>query len=157
MEREISGLLRQYERGTLTRRELVRGLAMMTVAVGSASAATPGFSATTINHVSIQVSDLKRSVDFYTRVFNLPKRVADRPDVAVRLGVGPSHLTLRQDKQSGLVDHFCMGVEKFDHDSVVRDLKERGVSPEPDEHGFAAFHVKDPDGFSVQLEDASAF
>ena len=50
-----------------------------------------------------------------------------------------------------------MGVEKFNRESVIRDLKERGVSPEPDEHGFAAFHVKDPDGFSVQLEDSSAF
>lgn len=157
MEHEISGLLKQYEHGALTRRQLVQGLTLMAVAGSSASAAAGGFAATTINHVSIQVSDLKRSVEFYKRVFNLPARVADRPDVAVRLGVGPSHLTLRQDKQAGVVDHFCMGIEKFNRESVIRDLKERGVSPEPDEKGFAAFHVKDPDGFSVQLEDASAF
>jgi catechol 2,3-dioxygenase-like lactoylglutathione lyase family enzyme len=157
VEHVISNLLRRYESGFLTRRELVQGLAMLTFASGSASAAPNGFAATTINHVSIQVSDLKRSAEFYRRVFALPTRVAQRPDVAIRLGVGPSHLTLRQDKQAGLVDHFCLGVDKFNRESVIRDLKQRGVSPEPDENGFSGFHVKDPDGFNVQLEDSSAF
>jgi catechol 2,3-dioxygenase-like lactoylglutathione lyase family enzyme len=157
VEHVISDLLNSYEKGSLTRRELVRGLAMLALAPSSVSAAPAGFAATTINHVSIQVSDIKRSSEFYQRVFGLPVRVADRPDVAVRLGVGKSHLTLRQDKPSGLVDHFCMGVDKFNREAVIRNLKERGVNSEPDEHGFAAFHVKDPDGFSVQLEDSSAF
>lgn len=157
MEHIISNLLKSYEKGSLTRRELVQGLAMLAVAAGPVSAAPAGFAATTINHVSVQVSDLKRSKEFYERVFALPVRVADRPDVAIRLGVGKSHLTLRQAKPSGLVDHFCMGVDNFNRESVIRDLKERGVSPEPDEHGFSAFHVKDPDGLDVQLEDSSAF
>ncbi len=157
MEHVISNLLKSYEKGSLSRRELVQGLAMLAVAARSASAAPAGFAATTINHVSIQVSDLKRSTEFYKTTFGLPVRVADRPDVAVRLGVGKSHLTLRQAKPSGLVDHFCMGVDGFNHDSVVRELKERGVNSEPDEHGFSAFHVKDPDGLDVQLEDSSAF
>ena len=156
MEHVISSMLGRYESGTLTRRELIQGLAMLAVASETASAANTGFAAATINHVSIQVSDLKRSAEFYMRAFALPKRVAANPS-AIRLGVGPSHLTLRQDKVAGLVDHFCMGVEKFNREAVIRDLKARGVTPEPDEKGFAGFHVKDPDGFSVQLGDSSEF
>jgi catechol 2,3-dioxygenase-like lactoylglutathione lyase family enzyme len=156
VEHVISSLLGRYENGTLTRRELIQGLAMLTVASGTASAETPGFTAATINHVSIQVSDIKRSTEFYMRAFGLPKRVAANPS-AVRLGVGPSHLTLRQDKPSGLVDHFCLGVDKFNRESVIRDLKARGVTPEPDEKGPQGFHVKDPDGFRVQLGDSSEF
>jgi catechol 2,3-dioxygenase-like lactoylglutathione lyase family enzyme len=156
MENIISSLLGRYERGTLTRRELIQGLAMLTVAGGTVSAADTGFAATTINHVSIQVSDIKRSADFYMRAFGLPKRKAGNPD-AVRLGVGPSHLTLRQEKPSGNVDHFCLGIDKFNRESVIRDLKARGVSPEPDEKGPQGFHVKDPDGFRVQLGDSSEF
>lgn len=156
MEHVISTLLGRYEKGTLTRRELIQGLAMLTAAAGSLSAADSGFAATTINHVSIQVSDIKRSTEFYMRTFGLPKRKAGNPD-AVRLGVGPSHLTLRQEKPSGNVDHFCLGIDKFNHDSVVRDLKARGVAPEPDEKGPQGFHVKDPDGFRVQLGDSSEF
>jgi catechol 2,3-dioxygenase-like lactoylglutathione lyase family enzyme len=156
MENVISSLLGRYEKGTLTRRELIQGLALLTVAGGAVSAADSGFAAATINHVSIQVSDIKRSAEFYMRAFGLPKRKAGNPD-AVRLGVGPSHLTLRQEKPSGNVDHFCLGIDKFNHDSVVRDLKARGVTPEPDEKGPQGFHVKDPDGFRVQLGDSSEF
>jgi catechol 2,3-dioxygenase-like lactoylglutathione lyase family enzyme len=156
MEHVISNLLGRYERGTLTRRELIQGLAMLTVAGGAVSAADTAFKAATINHVSIQVSDIQRSAEFYMRAFGLPKRKAGNPD-AVRLGVGPSHLTLRQEKPSGNVDHFCLGIDKFNHDLVVRDLKARGVTPEPDEKGPQGFHVKDPDGFRVQLGDSSEF
>jgi catechol 2,3-dioxygenase-like lactoylglutathione lyase family enzyme len=156
MEHLISNLLGRYEKGSLTRRELIQGLAMLTVASGTLSAADTGFAAATINHVSIQVSDIKRSTEFYMRAFGLPKRKAGNPD-AVRLGVGPSHLTLRQEKPSGNVDHFCLGIDKFNHDSAVRDLKARGVTPERDEKGPQGFHVKDPDGFRVQLGDSSEF
>jgi catechol 2,3-dioxygenase-like lactoylglutathione lyase family enzyme len=156
VEHVIASLLGRYESGTLTRRELIQGLAMLTVAGGTASAADTGFHAVTINHVSIQVSDIKRSADFYMRAFGLPKRVAANPS-AIRLGVGPSHLTLRQEKPSGNVDHFCLGIDKFNRESVIRDLKARGVTPEPDEKGPQGFHVKDPDGFRVQLGDSSEF
>lgn len=156
MEHVISNLLVRYENGKLTRRELIQGLAMLTVASGTLSAADSGFVGATINHVSIQVSDIKRSAEFYVRAFGLPKRVAGNPS-AVRLGVGPSHLTLRQEKPSGIVDHFCVGIDKFNRESVIRDLKARGVIPEPDEKGPQGFHVKDPDGFRVQLGDSSEF
>jgi catechol 2,3-dioxygenase-like lactoylglutathione lyase family enzyme len=156
VEHVISSLLGRYEKGALTRRELIHGLAMLTVASGALSAADTGFSAATINHVSIQVSDIKRSAEFYMRAFGLPKRKAGNPD-AIRLGVGPSHLTLRQEKPSGNVDHFCLGIDKFSRESVIRDLKARGVTPEPDEKGPQGFHVKDPDGFRIQLGDSSEF
>ena len=156
MEHIISSLLGRYENGTLSRRQLIQGLAMLTVAGGTASAADTGFHATTINHVSIQVSDIKRSAEFYMRAFGLPRRVAANPN-AIRLGLGPSHLTLRQEKPSGNVDHFCLGIEKFNRESVIRDLKARGVTPEAEEMGPQGFHVKDPDGFRIQLGDSSEF
>src|SRR5947207_7660490 len=156
MEHVISSLLGRYESGTLTRRELIQGLAMLTAVGGTASAADTGFHAATINHVSIQVSDIKRTAEFYMRAFGLPRRTATNPS-SIRLGVGPSHLTLRQEKPSGNVDHFCLGIDNFNHDSVVRDLKARGVTPDPDETTPQGFHVKDPDGFRVQLGDSSEF
>ena len=61
------------------------------------------------------------------------------------------------EKPSGNVDHFCLGIDKFNRESVIRDLKARGVAPEPDEKSPQGFHVKDPDGFRVQLGDSSEF
>ncbi|HMI96240.1 MAG TPA: VOC family protein, partial [Micropepsaceae bacterium] len=70
MEQVINNLLGRYERGALSRRELVGALAVVALTNQSASAA--GFESSTLNHVSITVSNLQRSVEFYRNVFGLP-------------------------------------------------------------------------------------
>ena len=69
MEHFISNLLSCYEKGTLTRRQTIRGLAVLAATGGAASAAEGQDNAeirgNSINHVSIRVSDLERSVEFY--------------------------------------------------------------------------------------------
>ena len=72
METVIDHLLVSYERGALSRREIVGALAMLTTAAGSAAAAPAGFAGSSLNHVSITVSNIERSVEFYGRVFALP-------------------------------------------------------------------------------------
>src|SRR6202451_3050237 len=66
MEPIISDLLTRFEKGSLSRRELVRGLAILT-ASGTAATAQEDidFKSADIDHVSIQVADLQRSVEFY--------------------------------------------------------------------------------------------
>jgi hypothetical protein len=67
MQSIISNLVARFEKGSLSRRELVQGLAML-AASGTAAAAQEGidFKDADIDHVSIHVADLQRSVDFYT-------------------------------------------------------------------------------------------
>ena len=65
MEVMISQLLNRFERGGLTRRELVQGLTMLTAAGATLSDARGedgGIKVARIDHVSIQVSDLPRSL-----------------------------------------------------------------------------------------------
>ncbi len=69
----------------------------------------------------------------------------------MRLRVGSSYLALRRRKDPGRVDHFALGVANFNKALITRDLINRGVPPEKDEEGDAGFHVKDPDGFRVQI------
>jgi catechol 2,3-dioxygenase-like lactoylglutathione lyase family enzyme len=149
MENLISNLVRRYELGSLTRRELIQSLAMLTAATGTASAA--GFRASSIDHVSVVVSDFERLADFYQRVSGLSTLNKDPADETVRLKVGSGYLALRHRKDTGRVDHFALGVANFDKQSITRDLIQRGVSTEKDEDGDAGFHVKDPDGFPVQI------
>ena len=148
MEHAISGLLERFERGTLTRRELIQALAMVAVAGGTASAA--GLRAGSINHVSVLVSEMQRSVDFYNRVFGLTVSNEDKANQIVRLGIGGKILvSLRHEPPPGLIDHFAIGVERFDKEAVTRDLKELGLTPR--ENLEFGFHVKDPDGANVQI------
>ena len=155
METVISSLLTRFERGALTRRELIQGLAMLTAATGPAFAVPvqeTGLKSTKIDHVSIQVSDLPRSISFYQKIFGLSVVSEDKPNEIVRLGVGKALVSLHHKGPTGIVDHFAIAVENFNRDSVTRELKQRGVNPE--ENLDAGFHIKDPEGISVQIVGA---
>src|SRR5689334_16142771 len=95
MEHEISTLIGRYEKGSLSRRELVATLAMLAAAPTIASAAPAGFASAGLNHVSVTVSDLNRSVEFYRRVFALLVMPQNGNNL-VQLGVGKQHLSIRQ-------------------------------------------------------------
>jgi hypothetical protein len=51
------------------------------------------------------------------------------------------------------VDHFAIGIPRFNRDAAARYVKERGATPL--EGNFAGFHVKDPDGIRVQISSQS--
>src|SRR6266705_5152680 len=147
MEAVISDLLKRFETGTLTRRELVQGLAMLAAASSTSSAAgsqEAGFKVAKIDHVSIQVSDLPRSIAFYQNLFGLSVVSEDKSNEIVRLGITKTLVSLHHKSPTGIVDHFAIGVDPFNKESVTRDLKRRGATPE--ENIDAGFHIKDPEG-----------
>ena len=153
MEAIISNLLNRFEKGALSRRGLIQGLTMLTAAGGAAHAQAPGIKAAKIDHMSIQVSDLPRSIAFYQKMFGLVTVSEDKPNEIVRLGMGTKALvSLHHKSPTGLVDHFAIGVENFNKDAVTRELKARGVTPE--DNLDAGFHIIDPEGISVQIVGA---
>jgi len=145
MKSTISRLLKGYENGRLSRRELVQGLAVLAAGAGTMSAA--GFQGNGINHVSLYVSNLQRSTDYYQRVFGCS---VNKRDGNNQLTFGKGFLVLREGKPPGKVDHFAIGVDNFNQDSVTADLKSRGATPISQQGDFG-FHVVDPDGFPVQI------
>ena len=151
MELVISHLVDRFERGTLTRRELVQGLAMLSAGAALCEAQPgPATQGTRIDHVSIQVRDLPRSVAFYQEMFGLSVVSEDKPNEIVRLGVERSVLvSLHHKNPTGIVDHFAIGVRNFSRDAVERTLRER--SAEPSDNLDAGFHILDPEGISVQI------
>jgi catechol 2,3-dioxygenase-like lactoylglutathione lyase family enzyme len=152
VETIISNLVTRFERGALTRRELIRGLAMLTAASGTAAATgleETGFKGAKIDHVSIQVNNLQRSIDFYQNMFGLSVVSQDKSNEIVRLGITKTLVSLHHKSPTGIVDHFAIGVDPFNKESVTRDLKQRGATPE--ENIDAGFHIKDPEGLSVQI------
>ena len=155
MEAIISSLLDRFEKGALTRRGLIQGLTMLAAAGASSDALAqdPGIKGTKIDHVSIQVKDLPRSIAFYEKMFSLTIVSEDKPNEIVRLGTaGKTLVSLHHKNPTAVVDHFAIGVEKFNKDVVTRQLKERGANPE--DNLDAGFHILDPEGISVQIVGA---
>jgi catechol 2,3-dioxygenase-like lactoylglutathione lyase family enzyme len=137
----------------LTRRDLMQGLALLAAGSGAAAEAQTqesAMKAAKIDHISIQVSDLARSVAFYENLFGLTVAGEDKPNEIVRLGICKGTLvSLHHKNPTAVVDHFAIGIEKFNKDAVTQTLKARGITTE--ENLDAGFHIKDPEGISVQI------
>jgi len=154
MEAIISNLVNRYEKGALSRRGLIQGLAMLAAggAASTSQAQESALKGTKIDHISIQVTDLPRAVAFYEKTFGLTVMSEDKPNEISRLGAGKIIVSLHHKSPTGLVDHFAIGVENFNKDAVTRTLKDRGITPE--ENLDAGFHIKDPEGMNVQIVGA---
>ena len=153
MEAIISKLVERFERGALTRRELVQGITALAGAAGPAAQAQgAGLKGVKIDHISIQVSDLPKSIAFYQKIFGLTILGEDKPNEIVRMGIGRVSVSLHHKNPTAVVDHFAIGVEGFNREAVTRTLKELGQNPE--NNLDAGFHIKDPEGISVQIVGA---
>jgi catechol 2,3-dioxygenase-like lactoylglutathione lyase family enzyme len=155
MEAIISDLLNRFEKGALSRRGLIQGLAMLTAAGGAASVAPAqegGLKGVKIDHISIQVTDLPRAVAFYEKVFGLTVLGEDKPNEIARLGAGKIIVSLHHKNPTGIVDHFAIGVENFNKGRVTEQLKALGITPE--DNLDAGFHIQDPEGMNVQIMGA---
>jgi catechol 2,3-dioxygenase-like lactoylglutathione lyase family enzyme len=157
MEHIISKLLREYEHGRVTRRQLIRTLAIAATAtstLGKAEAAPAN--AVSINHVSMQVADYTKTRDFYAGLFGM-KVSDDDGKTQCRLTFGdniliPRNASSRPGGKTG-VDHIAYTLANWDSDKSVKpaveaELKRRGLNIRVTE---GSFHVQDPDGFEVQM------
>ena len=152
MESLIDDLVRRFERGAVTRRQLIAGLSALVAGTGTpreTSAQAPGLRGTGIDHVSILVADPQRSAAFYQSLFGMTPVSEDKPNQILRLGMKRTIVSLRQEGPSGVVDHFAISVENFNREAVTGLLKQRGLTPQ--ENVQFGFHIKDPDGVVVQI------
>jgi catechol 2,3-dioxygenase-like lactoylglutathione lyase family enzyme len=154
METIIAGLISHFEKGSLSRRDLVQALTILAAsgtAVGAAAAAQDelDFKAANIDHVSIHVADLKRSVQFYQNMFGFTVVSQDQAQGITRLGNGKVLVSLNNGKGAGTIDHFAIGIPRFDAQSGRQYFTQRGAMPLQGD--YAGFHIKDPDGVNVQI------
>ncbi|MGH8246246.1 MAG: VOC family protein [Gammaproteobacteria bacterium] len=150
MQEMIGDLVRAYEAGRVSRRQLIQGLAA--IAGAAAAVAAPPqvpstFSGVSINHTALRVTNIARSRDFYQKHFGLP--VIQQSESQCFLGLGPNFLALFRNQAAGL-DHHCIAIEKFNAEAVVEELKRQGFSPRRPA-GSDRVYFPDPDGLVVQV------
>src|SRR4051794_12156857 len=154
MEQIIAKLLHDFERGKMNRRQLIQSLtvaASAAAATGTAAAAGGhGFKAVTVNHISYQVADYTKTRDFYKDLLGMT--VSHDDGRQCYLSLGDTFLLPRNARQGTTapkVDHIAYTIETWDKNAVEAELKSRGLTPRPDTED--SFHVKDPDGFDLQI------
>lgn len=144
----IEKLLSAYESGRSTRRQFVQALTGLLVmsGIGQAQTRPSPFAGRSLNHVAINVSDLKRSRKFYQQLLGLPMIGEDSDSCNLSLGEG--FLSINQDPQPG-INHFCIGVEGFELATVRKKLTKESLQPRVEYD--TQIYFDDPDGIKVQL------
>ena len=147
MERIISGMLKEYECGHLSRRHLIRGLSALTLVASPARAAESTFKGVGLNHIAIRVADVRRSREFYQKHLGLP--LIRESETSCFLKMGDEFLTLFKNERPGL-DHYCVAIDSFQPDAVMSELNRQGLKPKRPT-GTDRIYFPDPDGLDVQL------
>ena len=107
-----------------------------TTAIAAVFAPT-GWKTTSLEHITFRVADYRKEAAFYIALMGW---------------------TIRSDDgKQAVVDSFCVGIEPWSAKTVERELKARGLTPiaETGPNGFESFHVKDLDGFDLQISNGA--
>jgi metallothiol transferase len=147
MRELIATILDRYESGRVSRRDLIRTIAALAAAAQSAPAASSTFKGAGLNHIAVRVTDIPRTRAFYQGLLGLP--IISESDSSLFLKLGDEFLTFFKNRTPGL-DHYCIAIENFKPDDVMRQLAAKGLEPRRP-NGTDRIYFHDPDGLEVQL------
>jgi len=179
VETIINGLLTDFEKGKMTRRQLIQSLALAAAAAGpvatvgaqGASTIPPATGAAPVkavwrDHISYAVTDYRKSTAFYRDLMGWEIKNDDgKQQCTMKIGdIGEIIVRNKREGAAGggqgapvtsVINHVSFGVAPWDTDKVKAELEKRGLNPRPDMvgQGFKSFHVKDPDGWDLQISN----
>ena len=155
----------------ITRRQALVSLPALATALAQSGKAP--IRVRSLNHMTLTVSDRKRSVEFYQGLLGLPVQHRQGASTGLRIGSGPQYISLAQGGPNAkpAIAHFCMTVDRFNVARITDALANHGVTKGdpgpmktwvrmrgPDaggaKEGTPELYLGDPDGIHVQLQDA---
>ena len=152
----IDKLVDAFEAKRLSRRQLIAGLTALMAAGAEAQTVDKAAQGATLNHVSIAVTDVERSAEFYSKLLGL-KEVSRPGNGGINLGLGTSFFGLYKLPNPGTVNHCCIGVGDYDADAIAAKLKSMGITATVDRNplnstnGVPQLYFNDPDKTRIQL------
>jgi catechol 2,3-dioxygenase-like lactoylglutathione lyase family enzyme len=114
-----------------------------------------------LDHVALVVSDMERSIAWYTDVLGMERRFADVWDGQgdpVVLCNGDACVALFEPVEGdavgadGVSRHFAIRLDRANFDVIRARLADRGIDAELWDHTIChSLYVRDPDGHQVEL------
>ena len=135
-----------------------------------------GWRTVSLDHILFQVADHKSEAAFYVALMGWKLRSIDDTQAVMDLGDwgtvifkqgapaaapapagGGGGRGGRGGASNATVQGFCWDIAPWNAKTVEAELKKRGMSPvaDNDGKGFESFHVKDPDGFALQISNGN--
>lgn len=136
--------------------------------------APTGWKTVTLDHITFRVADYPKEAAFYAALMGWTLRSDDGKQAVMDLGEWGSVVLKQAPAESfeapaggggrggpvrAVVESFGFGIDRWDAKTVEGELRKRGLTPvaDNDGNGFESFHVKDPDGFDLQISNGKGF
>jgi catechol 2,3-dioxygenase-like lactoylglutathione lyase family enzyme len=132
-----------------------------------------GWRTTGLDQITFRVAEPEKEAAFYAAVMGWTLRSEDAKKVVMDIGDWGTVVFRRVPADSfgapapaggrapvrAVVEGFGFSVEPWNAKTVEQELRKRGLTPvaENDGKGFESFHVKDPDGFDVQISNGQGY
>lgn len=157
MLEQIERLVGEYERGRLSRRQLLAGIVAAAGTEAAGSGQGRAVEVAGIDHVAFRVSDVRRSRQFYQRVLNARVRSQTAGSAFLTVGddwialFGEGSRTTGEEAVAGGVDHVSFRLASHQGLQARLELiQELGLDPiHP--RGTSRTYFRDPDGNMIQF------
>jgi catechol 2,3-dioxygenase-like lactoylglutathione lyase family enzyme len=118
--------------------------------------APTGWKIVALDHITYEIPDYRKEAAFYIALMGWTLRADDGTQAVLDIGNWGSAIFRRAaEQQPARVVNFCFAVEPWDANNIEAELRKRGLVPvaENDGKGFESFHVKDPNGWDLQISN----
>ena len=134
-----------------------------------------GWRTTALSHIAFRVAEPQKEAAFYTALMGWTLRSDDGTTVVMDMGDWGTAVFTKVPAESfpapptrrnaaavpvhAVVDGYGFDIEPWNAKAVEAELRKRGMSPvaDNDGKGYESFHVKDPDGFDLQIGNGKGY
>lgn len=136
-----------------------------------------GWRTTALDHITFRVAEPQKEAAFYTALMGWKVRSNDGTRVVMDIGdwgtavfrqapvesfAAPAQAGGRGAARApvrAVVEGYGFSIEPWNAKAVEQELKKRGLNPvaDNDGKGYESFHVKDPDGFDLQIDNGQGY
>jgi hypothetical protein len=178
MEGFVATKLDEFDRGKISRRQLVETLTLAATtayATGGAKAEGSAMKVALVNHISYSCPNFRQAGDWYSKVFNLDQVGLKDTEVTLpfgKMGELPYNVTAKdvpvtfiiarsinrqqnpntagRPKPDAVIEHVGYTVADFNRERAKAELIAMGVKNVRD-GGLYSLHLDDPFGYDVQI------
>src|SRR5579885_87942 len=118
--------------------------------------APTGWKTVALDHITFEMPDYRKEAAFYISLMGWKLRGDDGSQAILDIAPwGSAIFKQAPGLKAAVVTNFCFVIEPWNANTVEKELQRRGLSPvaDNDGKGFESFHVKDPDGFDLQISN----
>jgi catechol 2,3-dioxygenase-like lactoylglutathione lyase family enzyme len=116
--------------------------------------APTGWKTLALDHITFLTPEYRKEAAFYIALMVWTLRRDDGTQAVLDIGDwGSAIFREAPNRRPAMVDSACWVIEPWNAKAVETELRARGLTtiPDNDGTGFESFHVKDPNGFDLQI------